>query len=123
MANSTFRIIAELETFDAGVGKEDYKNWFDDMELEEAIKFPQGNFNMTETEMRWVIFDAIEREIAEDAQLGGPDEYVEDHNITSALSDNGFCPAFVENIRELCNAAMKQVLLANGGGSECSQRN
>ncbi|TBF89166.1 hypothetical protein [Rhizobium leguminosarum] len=110
MASNTFRIIADLDTFDAEMDNEHYKDWFDDMDREKVIELPRGSFNMTDIEMRWVILDAVEREIAEEAQLGGPDEFVEDHNIISALSDNGFCPAFIEDIRELCNAAMKRVI-------------
>nr|CAD6609742.1 hypothetical protein RTCK_02211 [Rhizobium sp. TCK] len=101
-----FNIVSEIETFDCETNNRKYLHWAEHMDAELLPNAEIGKLDMTDVEMRWVILDAIRRQVAE-AQDPVDIAVVDDENLIAALTDNGFCPALHEVIINLCDAAMK----------------
>lgn len=104
-----FRIVGEVETFDVEKTYQDYQDWCAEVFIEDRIDIVSGNLTMTDTEMRWVVLNALHREVQEaienDAEL--PLDVDHDH-IISTLSDYGFCPAFEDDVRDVCRQVLKK---------------
>lgn len=104
-----FRIVAEVETFDIEKTHRDYRDWCAEVFIEDRLDIVCGKLSMTDIEMQWVVLSVLHREI----QIALDDEAelfidVDDEHIVSTLSDNGFCPAFQEDVREICRGVLKK---------------
>lgn len=104
-----FRIVAEAETSDVEKTHQDYRDWCAEVFIEDRFDIVCGKLSMTDIEMQWVVLNVLHRE----AQVCLDNEGelfidVDDEHIVSALSDYGFCPAFQEDVREICRGVLKK---------------
>ena len=109
MLEDFFLLVAEAEPPELEITREDYEIWLEDIELDVSIELERGSLSMTEAEFRWVVLDALQRHIKEAADCDDElEEYVESYNLISALSENGFCPAFEDTISVACRDVIRK---------------
>lgn len=110
-------LVAEIEYTELEISQEDYKIWCEDVELDVLAELERGELNMTGTEVRWVVLDALHRHMKEAAFFDEVlQEDVESHVLITTLSVNGFCPAFEDEIRAACRDVIRKWMVNTGAG-------
>lgn len=96
-----FGIINALEINDHHTSHDEYRNWCD---LAGEEPYPSGRFqySLTERDQRWVILDAMQRQIEEDPEA----ETVSSEYILGALADSPFPPSLEQHFEALCEMVL-----------------
>lgn len=103
-----FRCVGEAETSNVEKTHQDYRDWCVEVFIEDRVDIVCGKLAISETEMRWLVLEILHGEIQElldsDAEL--PTD-VDDDRLVSTLSTHGFCPAFQDDVRDVCRAVLR----------------
>ncbi|MBB6510426.1 hypothetical protein F4695_003815 [Rhizobium soli] len=107
MENGLFNAVSSIEALDLKLTIRDYLEWAEQEDAEILPHDEIGKLEITATEIRWVMLDAIYRQLNDVT----PDQihaaFVSDEAIVEALADSGFCPAFLNQIHQLCLKAVR----------------
>lgn len=111
MLDDIFRLVFEADTFDAEKTPEDYKIWCEDVDIVDRLDLERGSLSMSQTEMRWIVLDAVRRHVKDAVEDDDDlDQDIETHHLVAALSENGFCTAFEDDIRIVSRKVIKSWL-------------
>ncbi len=107
MDNGLFDAVSSIEVLDLKLTMRDYLEWTEQEDAEILPRDKVGKLEITATEIRWIMLDAIYRQLNNDTPDQIHPAFVSDEAIIEALADSGFCPAFLNQIHHLCLEAVK----------------